>query len=112
MLTPGLTIRRTRSPVSMFSPSSGSLNSVDINSSSSADRRVQFFGIDAEIVNRLLEHVRLNLFFTGECRQSSQHNVLGIDFKEVSQCGAILAATKPVRAEREQLSRHPLGDAL
>ena len=30
MLAPGLIIKRTRSPLSMFSPSSGSLNSVAI----------------------------------------------------------------------------------
>src|SRR6266404_1235590 len=113
MLAPGLIIRRTRSPLSMFSPSSGSLNSVAIRSLSSlADRRVQFLGIDAEFANCFLEHIWPNLLLTGQRCQGRQHDVFCVDFKKVAKGGAILTAAEAVCTERQQFSRHPLRDAL
>src|SRR5882724_8471881 len=113
MLAPGLIIRRTKSPLSMFSPSSGSLNSVAILSLSFlADRLVQFFGIDAEIADRFLEHVRSHLLLAGESCQSGQHDMFCVDFKKVAERGAILTAAETICTERQQLTRHPLRNAL
>src|SRR6266403_3297484 len=97
----------------MFSPSSGSLNSVGILSLSSlADRRVQFLWIDAEIADRFLEHVRSHLLLAGERCQSGQHDMFCVDFEEVTQRSTVLTATEAIRAERQQFSRDPLRDAL
>src|SRR5580658_8917726 len=79
MLPPGLIIKRTRSPLSIFSPSSGSLNSVAILSLSSilrlrghgrartpvsplTDCRVAFFRIDAEIADCFFQKFRADGF--------------------------------------------------
>ncbi len=66
IFAPGATIRRTRSPASMFSPSSGSLksrSSIVSSSSPLTDRGIRFFGIDAEVLDRLLHYFRLQLPF-------------------------------------------------
>src|ERR1700691_4364761 len=95
----------------MFSPSSGSLNSVTkhslLSSVFSADRRIDFFWIDAQVSNCLLHYFRRYLFFSRQRIQGRQHNVFGIDLEEVTQGGAILAAPEAVRAERHQAAWHP-----
>src|SRR5260370_111793 len=44
--------------------------------------------------------------------QSCEHNVLGIYLKEVAKRYATLAASETIGSKRDQLSRHPLCQAL
>ena len=77
-----------------------------------ADGRVRLFGIDAQILHGLLDGFDLDLIFASQRVQSREHDVLGVDFKEVAQGGAILAATEAVGAQRNQPARHPARNAL
>src|SRR5262249_34099584 len=109
---PGAIIRRTKSPCSMFSPSSGSLNSVTVLEPFLADGRVRLFGIDAQIVHGLLHGFDLDLVFASERAQSCEHDVLGIDFEEVTKRGTILAPAQAVGTKRNEPPRTPASDAL
>src|SRR5262249_29216928 len=109
---PGAIIRRTRSPCSMFSPSSGSLNSVTILQPFLADGRVRLFGIDAEIFYGSLHGLDFDLVFAGQRAQSCEHNVLGVDFQEVTKRGTILAPAQAVGTKRNEPPRTPASDAL
>jgi hypothetical protein len=47
-------------------------------------------------LNRSLHYVCANLFLTGKRGERSQDNVLGVDFKEISQSYTALAAAEAV----------------
>src|SRR5581483_5091524 len=116
MLTPGEIIRRTRSPWSTFSPNSGSLNSVTLFLCVPlcplwlyflTVSRIRLLGIDSLFLNRSLRNFRCNLLLSRQGIQGREHDVLGIDLKEISQRCPIFTAPKAIGSQRNQLPRHP-----
>src|SRR5689334_16962280 len=121
----------------MFSPSSGSLNSVTKTVSSYqfpvpslqsrtcywelatsnwqlllADCRIRLLRIDSQVFDCLLNGFGFDFLFAGQRRESCKHNVLGIDFEEIAQRGATFAASEAVGAKRHERTRRPLRNRL
>src|SRR5579871_4455384 len=81
-------------------------------SDKSTDRRVCLLWINPQLLNRALHHIGSNFLLTRQRSESGKHDVLGINLEEVTQSGPVLATAKAIGAERNQLSRHPLAQAL
>ena len=95
-LSPGLTITSMTSTFSK-SPISGSLmlTSAPITSHR---RRIGFFRIDIELLDRLRHPRGRDLLVVGEALQRRERDVVTIDLKEVAQPLPIVAAPEAVRA--------------
>src|SRR5277367_886059 len=114
----------------MFSPNAGSLNSITdpipyllslsfslersirLYVRNSTDSGVDFFRINSQVLNRLFQQVKTDFIFSSERTQRGQDNMLRINLKEIAQSGSILTAAKAICSERDQLSRHPLGQGF
>src|SRR5258708_1077464 len=74
------------------------------------DDRVRFLGVNAEILDGLVEDATLNLPIHEKLVHRGQCNEAGVDLEEITQRSAALAAPEAIGAERRQSSRHPLTD--
>src|SRR5215468_2023771 len=95
---PGEIMSRTRSPCSMFSPNSGSLNSVTVSKPFSTDGRIRLFGIDAEFAYGCLHSLERKFVLAHKFVQGREHNVFRIHFKEVAQRGPVFTAAEAIGA--------------
>src|SRR5580698_5986148 len=96
----------------MFSPSSGSLNSITYLVLPLANRWVRLVGVDTQVLHGLPDDFKLDLLVAGQRVQCREDNVFGVDFEEVAQRGAAFAASEAVGAESDQRARHPLRNGL
>src|SRR6476469_6931717 len=123
---------RTTSPATTFSPSSGITksatgpSSVGPNFSSAVvgptevgpyenllrSSRIRLLGVDPEIGDRLLHHLRLQLAIAHERRQRRDDDEAGVHFEVIAEIGARFAAAEPVGAERDERSRQPAIDRV
>src|SRR6185436_13927660 len=116
MVSPGLTITRTTSPFSTFSPSSGSFSSVAMCKSArrarkprppSGDRRILLVRVDFEFLECLLDRLRVDLALPMQCGKRRSRDVPRVHFEEVTQRLSILAAAEAIRPQRDHRPADP-----
>src|SRR6185437_11372704 len=131
---PGCTISRTRSPCSMFSPNSGSLNSITAqvpfvswlrpkNEKRGvkytvfacvmlAESGIRLLRIDPQFLYGAFHDVGSDLLLPCKGSEGRKHDVLGIDLKKIAKCCTVFTTPEPICTQRHKLSRHPLAQTL
>src|SRR4051812_45204600 len=82
------------------------------DSSISGNRRILLFGIDTVRLDRLLDDRCVNFTLAHERAERRDDDVAVIDFEEVTQRRAALAAAEAVGAERHERTREPPVDRV
>lgn len=68
---------------------------------------MNFFGIDAQVSNRLRDDACVNFTLCLQSIERGDHDALGVDFKMTSQGFASFAAAHAVSSQDEIIAGHP-----
>src|ERR1700720_1714735 len=70
--------------------------------------RIRFFRIDSKFLDCLLQHVELDLLLARQRSQRGKNDMLRIHLEEVAKSDSALAAPEAVCSQSDQRTRQPL----